>query len=123
MNEGAVASGPVEVEIVGDLCVFPVITLFGTLTAPITVNYGPNQFVYSAAVTDVVVIDTRWGRANTITVDTTAALSGNYTTPLDPGTHDFSIPPADPHAARQARLAWYNAVVGGGWGARDGGER
>src|SRR3546814_13469642 len=33
MNEGAVASGPVEVEIVGDLCVFPVITLFGTLTA------------------------------------------------------------------------------------------
>src|SRR3546814_15616668 len=69
MNEGAVASGPVEVEIVGDLCVFPVITLFGTLTAPITVNYGPNQFVYSGDVTDVVVIDTRWGRANTITVE------------------------------------------------------
>jgi hypothetical protein len=113
MNEGAVASGPVEVEVVGDLCVFPEITLFGTLTAPITVNYGPNQFVYSEDVLGSVVIDTRWGRASTITVDTTTALSGNYTTPLSPGTWDFSITTADPTDDGEARIEWYNAVVSG----------
>src|SRR3546814_18311635 len=90
MNEGAVASGPDEVEIVGDLCVFPVITLFGTLTAPITVTYGPNQFVYREDVTDVVAIDTWWGRATTITVATTAALHGNFPTQLYPRTPIFS---------------------------------
>ncbi len=113
VNEGIAASGPVEVEVVGTLCVFPVIHLFGPLTAPINVFYGPYQFVYNVDVVDSVTIDTRWGRANTITVDTTQNLSGNYTSPLDPGTHDFSITTADPTDTGEARIEWYNAVVSG----------
>lgn len=117
VNEGVVASGPAEVEVVGTLCVFPIIHLFGPLTAPITVNYGPNQFVYNADIPALglasVTIDTRWGRASTSTVDTTQELSGNYTTPLAPGIWDFSITTADPTDTGSARLQWYNAVVSG----------
>ena len=117
VNEGAVATGPAEVEVVGDLCVFPIITLDGPLTAPITVNYGGNEFTYNEDIPALgaasVVIDTRWGRASTITVDTTQFLSGNYTSPLGPGTHDFSFTTADPTDTGSARIEWYNAVVSG----------
>jgi hypothetical protein len=115
INEGAVATGPAQIEVVGDLCVFPGITLNGELTAPITVNYGENEFTYDEDVSAVesVNIDTRWGRANTITVDTSQHLSGNYTSPLGPGLHDFSITTADPTDTGDARIQWYNAVISG----------
>lgn len=115
MNEGVTATGPGEVEVVGDLCVFPIIHLFGELTAPIVVNYGPWQFEYNDDIgpLDNVTIDTRWGRANAITVDSTQFLSGNYTSPLSPGTWDFSITTADPTDDGSARIQWYNAVVSG----------
>ena len=60
---------------------------------------------------ETVVVDTRWGRAANITVDTTQNLSGNYTTPLGPGTHDFSITTGDPADTGSARAIWQNAVV------------
>lgn len=113
VNEGAVATEPAVVEIVGDLCVFPVIRLSGFLTAPIVVNYGPYQFTYNEDVVNNVVIDTKWGRAADITVDTTQFLSGNYTTPLDPGLHEFSMTSGDPSDTGSARLEWSNAVVSG----------
>lgn len=113
LNEGATVTDPATVEVVGTLCVFPTITLFGDLTAPITVNYGPNTFVYNEDVANNVVIDTKWGRAATITVDTTQHLSGNYTSPLDPGIHDFSITTGDPADTGSARIEWSNAVVSG----------
>lgn len=112
-NEGAAVAGPSEVEVVGTLCVFPVITLFGDLTAPITVHYGENTFTYNEDVSGSVDIDTEWGRASTITVDTTQHLSGNYTSPLFPGVHDFSITSADPSDTGSARIEWSNAVVSG----------
>ena len=115
VNQGAAATGPAQVEVVGDLCVFPIITLFGELTAPITVTYGPNEFVYNEDISAIesVRIDTRWGRANLVTVDTTQHLSGNYTSPLDPGVHDFSVSSADPTDDGEARIEWYNAVISG----------
>lgn len=113
VNEGAVATAPEILEVVGDLCAFPVIRLFGTLTAPITVNYGSAQFVYNEDVTDTVVVDTRWGRASTSTVDTTQHLSGNYTQPLNPGLNDFSMTSSSPADTGSARAEWSNSVVSG----------
>jgi hypothetical protein len=113
VNQGLVATAPAEVEVVGNLCVFPVITLFGLLTAPITVFYGPNEFTYNETVTDIVTVDTRWGRGSTITVDTTDHLDGDYTSPLDPGVHDFSVTSGSPSDTGSARIEWQNAVVAG----------
>lgn len=115
LNYGVTATGPEEIEVVGDLCVFPVITLFGPLTAPINVFYGTHQFTYNANVSgaESVTIDTRWGRAATITVDTTQEISGDYTSPLDPGTHDFSFTTGNPADTGSTRIEWSNAVVSG----------
>lgn len=114
VNEGATATEPAEIVVVGTLCVYVTFTLFGTLTAPITVNYGPYQFTYDEDVTtNNVTIDTRWGRAADITVDSTQFLSGNYTSPLGPGTYDFSVTTGDPADDGSVRATWSNAVVSG----------
>lgn len=114
VNEGATVTGPVEIVIVGTVCVYLTFTLFGTLTAPITVNYGPFQFTYLDDVTsNNVVIDTRWGRASDVTVDSTEFLTGNYTTPLNPGTYDLSVTTGDPTDTGEVRAEWSNAVISG----------
>lgn len=115
VNEGIVATGPSEIEIVGTLCAFVTFQLFGPLTAPITVYYGPNSFTYNDDIGpgESVTVDTRWGRASLITVDTTQNVSGDYTTPLSPGTHDLSVTTGDPADTGSVRAAWTNAVVSG----------
>jgi hypothetical protein len=113
MNQGVAATEPEQIEVVGNLCAFLEFQLVGPLTAPITVYYGQNSFTYNVDIGafETVTVDTRWGRASNITVDTTQNLSGNYTTPLAPGTHDFSITTADPADTGSARAIWQNAVV------------
>lgn len=115
VNEGIVATGPSEIEVVGTLCAYITFQLFGPLTAPITVYYGSHEFVYNVDVSgsESVTIDTRWGRASTITVDTTQDLSGDYTSPLEPGTHEFSVTTGDPSDTGSVRAEWTNAVVSG----------
>lgn len=114
VNEGAVATSPEQIEVVGDLCVFPTLTLTAPLTAPITVNYGPYEFTYNDDIpVNTVVVDTRWGRASEITVDTTQHLSGNYTSPLFPGVHDLSVTTGDPADTGEVRAEWSNQVISG----------
>lgn len=115
LNAGAAATEPETVEVVGNLCAFPTIRLSGELTAPIIVNYGPAEFTYNEDIpvlTDVT-IDTRWGRAAEITVDTTQHVSGNYTQPLGPGVHEVLLRSADPSDTGSMRIEWDNAVVSG----------
>lgn len=115
MNQGITATGPSEILVVGTLCAYITFTLFGPLTAPITVYYGQHEFTYNEDISGAenVTIDTRWGRASTITVDTTQELSGDYTSPLEPGTHDFSVTTGDPADTGSVRATWTNAVVSG----------
>lgn len=115
VNQGVVATGPSEIVVVGTLCAYITFTLFGELTAPITVFYGPNEFTYNEDIPAgvSVTVDTRWGRASTITVDTTQDLSGNYTSPLGPGTHELSVTTGDPADTGSVRATWSNAVVSG----------
>lgn len=117
VNQGAVATGPSEIEVVGTLCAYMTFTLFGSLTAPITVTYGSHSFTYNEDIPALgaasVVVDTRWGRASTITVDTTQELSGDYTSPLEPGTHDLSVTTGSPADTGSVRAEWVNAVVSG----------
>lgn len=103
---------PEQVEVVGDLCVFPTFTLTADMTAPIVVDYGDSQFTYNADIlTDPVVVDTRWGRAATNGVDMTQQLFGNYTSPLPPGVHDVSVTTDDPGDTGTMQVQWDNAVV------------
>ncbi len=115
INEGIAATAPSEIEVVGTLCAFVTFSMFGPLTAPITVYYGPNSFTYNDDIGpgESVTVDTRWGRASLITVDTTQNVSGDYTTPLSPGTHDLSVTTGDPADTGSVRAVWTNAVVSG----------
>jgi hypothetical protein len=115
INEGAVPGGPAQVEVVGDLCVFPVFRLDGPLTAPITIFYGPFSFTYNDDIAaDVrVTVDTRWGRASSIGVDLTQNLLGTYDFPLSPGVHDFSFTTGDPADTGAVQIEWENAVISG----------
>lgn len=114
MNVGLAPTAPETIEVVGNLCVFPTFTLTAPLTAPITVNYGPNEFTYNEDVpVNTVVVDTRWGRASEITVDTTQNLSDNYTSPLFPGLHDFSVTTGNPADTGEVRAEWSNQVISG----------
>ena len=113
INEGFEATGPVEVEVAGSLCVFPTITLSGPLTAPIRVFYGPWEFQYNEdLLTSSAVIDTRWGRAIEGSLDATQNLTGNYSSPLEPGLNDFSFSTDSPSNG-SATIEWSNAVVSG----------
>lgn len=113
MNAGAVATSPDTLEVVGTLCVYPVIYLNGPLTAPITVSYGGHQFVYNANVTGQVTIDTRYGRASDGFVDVTANLSGDYSSPLPPGVHDVTVTTGNAADAGSVTVEWANMVVSG----------
>jgi hypothetical protein len=115
VNQGIVATGPSEIEVVGTLCTFVTFSLFGSLTAPITVYYGPSSFTYNDDIGpgESVTVDTRWGRASLITVDTTQNVSGDYTAPLSPGTHDLSVTTGNPADTGSVRAVWTNAVVSG----------
>jgi len=113
VNAGAVATAPDTMEVVGSLCVYPVIELFPTLTAPIEVTIGPNTFTYNANVTDQVTIDTRYGRASSLGVDVTQNLSGEYDQPLPPGVHDVVVTTGNPADSGQVTVHWSNAVVSG----------
>lgn len=113
INEGAAATGPETVEVVGTLCACPVITLFPTMTAPIVVTYGTHEFTYNADVTSVVTIDTRWGRAAEGSTDVTQNLSGDYSACLPPGVHDVTVQTGDPTDTGFVNIVWENSVVSG----------
>lgn len=115
MSQGATAGEPELVEVVGTLCVYPVITLFPELTAPIVVTYGGHQFTYTEDVPlgTVVEIDTRWGRAADAFVDVTQNLEGDYSSPLDPGVHEVSVQTGNPADTGFVNIQWENAVVSG----------
>lgn len=115
INQGPTAGSPETVEVVGDLCVFPVLRLDGELTAPIQISYGPFSLTYTEDVpgTDRVVIDTRWGRATDQFIDTTQNLLGTFDSPLPPGLNDFSFTTGDPSDSGEVLLEWQNAVVSG----------
>lgn len=114
VNTGVVATSPETIEIVGTLCVYPVIELFGDLTAPIVVNYGNHEFTYNEDIIgDVITIDTRWGRASDGFTDLTQNVSGDYSSPLEPGVHDVQMSSADPADTGSVRIEWANAVVSG----------
>lgn len=115
INEGPTSTAPQTVEIVGTLCVYPVITLFPELTAPIVVTYGNHQFTYTEniPVGTVVTVDTRWGRARNGFVDVTANIEGDYSSPLEPGVHDVTVQTGDPADTGFVNFVWENAVVSG----------
>jgi hypothetical protein len=115
LNEGATATAPETVEIVGTLCACPVITLFPELTAPIVVTYGGHEFTYTEDVPigTVVEIDTRWGRAADGFVDVTQNLEGDFTSCLEPGVHEVTVQTGDPSDTGFVNITWENAVVSG----------
>lgn len=116
INQGAVAGSPAEVEVVGDLCAFPVFVLSGELTAPITIFYGGNSFTYDEdipALSAPVTVDTRWGRASQTTVDVTQSVLGDYESPLPPGTSEVSFTTGDPSDTGEVQVFWENAVISG----------
>lgn len=114
INEGAVATSPDQIEVVGTLCVYPVFDLTPDLTAPIVVTYGPHQFTYDEDITGApVVIDTRYGRAVQSGLDVTQFLTGDYSSPLEPGLHDVQIQTADPTDNGTISVRWENATVSG----------
>jgi hypothetical protein len=106
----------VEVEILGDLCAYPVFTLSADLTDPITVTYGDFEFIYNEPVTgaaDPVVVDTRWGIATQGGLEVTQNLSGDYNSPLAPGTHEVSATTGNVADDGSILMCWDNAVVSG----------
>lgn len=113
LNEGATTTGPTTLEVVGTLCVYPVFHMFGDLTAPITVTYGHHEFTYDEDISGVVDVDTRWGRASLGTVDVTENLSGDFSSPLEPGVHDLMVQTGDPADDGFVSVEWANAVVSG----------
>lgn len=112
INPGVVATEPETIEVVGTLCVYPTITLFPTMTAPVVVTYGNHEFTYTANVTSVVEIDTQYGRAST-GVDVTANLTGDFSSPLEPGIHEVTVQTANPADTGFVTFQWENAVVSG----------
>lgn len=115
VNGGAAPDGPETVEIVGTLCVYPTITLFPEMTAPIIVTYGGHQFTYTENVLlgTVVEIDTRYGRAADGFVDVTENLEGDYSSPLEPGVHEVTVETGAPSDTGFVNVVWQNAVVSG----------
>lgn len=115
VNEGAAATEPETVEIVGTLCAYPVISLFPELTAPIVVTYGGHQFTYTEDVPigTVVDIDTRWGRAADGFEDVTTNVEGDFTSPLEPGVHEVTVQTGNPADTGFVNIIWENAVVSG----------
>lgn len=114
INEGATSTAPDQIEAVGTLCVFPVFTLTNDLTAPIVVTYGPHQFTYDEDILgSPVTIDTRYGRAVQSGLDVTQFLTGDYSSPLEPGLHDVQIQTADPTDNGTISVHWENATVSG----------
>lgn len=113
INEGATAGEPETIEVVGTLCVYPVITLFPTMTAPIVVTYGNHEFTYTEDVTSVIEINTKFGRAADGFTDVTENLEGDYSSPLEPGVHEVTVQTADPADTGFVNVVWENAVVSG----------
>lgn len=113
INRGAVSTAPETFEVVGTLCVYPVITLFPTMTAPIVITYGNNEFTYTDNVTSVIEINTKFGRAADGFTDVTENLTGDYSSPVEPGVHTFTVQTANPADTGFATILWENAVVSG----------
>jgi hypothetical protein len=115
VNEGATATTPETVEVVGTLCAYPTITLFPELTAPIVVTYGGHQFTYTQDVPigTVVEIDTRYGRAADGFEDVTTNLEGDFSSPLEPGVHEVTVQTGNPADTGFVNIQWENAVVSG----------
>lgn len=114
VNEGATATAADQVDVAGTLCVYPLIHLDSTMTAPIVVSYGPYQFTYNEDITTGrITVDTRYGRATDFTIDVTQNLSGDFSSPLAPGFHDVQVQTADPADTGGVTVEWANAVVSG----------
>lgn len=113
MNEGATATAPETVEVIGTLCAYPTITLFPGLTAPIVVTYGNHQFTYTEDVISPIGIDTQYGRAADGFDDVTANLEGDFSSPLEPGVHDVTVQTGNPADTGIVNFVWQNAVVSG----------
>lgn len=103
--------------VVGDLCAFPVFTLTGLLTTPITIYYdGVATLVYSdtiAAIDDPVVIDTRYTRAFQGGEDVTANLSGTLAASLALGTTVVTMTSGSAADTGSIEMCWENAVISG----------
>lgn len=115
MNPGAIALGPEQVEVVGSLCVYPEITLFPEMTAPIVVTYGNHQFTYTEDIPigTVITVDTKYGRASDGFEDVTANIEGDFSSPLEPGVHDVTLQTGDPADTGFMNIVWENSVVSG----------
>ena len=108
----------VNITTVGDLCVYPAITLDGPLTGPITIYYdGDSHVVYHddvpAGLNNRVVIDTEFLRAYQGSDDVSAALSGVTPSTLPLGTTTITVTTGDPTDSGTVTLCWENAVVSG----------
>lgn len=114
INQGATSTAPETMEVVGTLCVYPLIHLDSTMTAPIVVTYGNHEFTYNEDITSGrITVDTRYGRATDFTIDQTQHLSGDYSSPLEPGVHDVQVRTANPADTGTVSVEWANAVVSG----------
>lgn len=113
INEGSEEGSPATVNVVGDLCAFPVFRLDGPLTGPVTIFYGAFSFTYDADVPadQRVTVDTRWGRASDPSGDVTQNLLGAYDFPLAPGENEFSFTTGDPADTGSVQIEWENAVI------------
>lgn len=102
-----------SVTVVGDLCAFPVFTLTGPLSGPITIYYdGSPTLIYDADVADgmTVVIDTRYTRAFQQDTDVSANLSGTIAASLPLGTTVITAT-AGPTSSGSIEVCWQNAVI------------
>ena len=115
MSVGPTAADPLTVEVVGSLCVYPEITLFPEMTAPILVTYGNHQFTYTEDIPigTVITVDTKYGRASDGFEDVTANIEGDFSSPLEPGVHDVTVQTGDPTDTGFVNVVWENAVVSG----------
>lgn len=115
INEGAITTEPLTVEVVGSLCVYPEITLFPEMTAPIVVTYGNHQFTYTEDIPigTVITVDTKYGRASDGFEDVTANIEGDFSSPLEPGVHDVTLQTGDPADTGFMNIVWENSVVSG----------
>lgn len=105
----------VDVTVVGDLCAFPVFTLTGPLSAPISIYYDggtPPHIVYNADIAEgeQVIIDTRYTRAYQAGEDVTANLSGAQGASLPVGTTTITVT-SGPMDTGTVEICWQNAVI------------
>lgn len=110
-------SGPVTGQVGGTLCVYPTITLVGTLTNPVVENISTGEFVgYDAVINSTdptVIIDTYTGTATQGGASRTHLLTGDPRLLMNPGENVLRLSSFGPGDTGSATICWRPAVESG----------